>query len=130
MSIEQQLNEIIAHLKNTSENFDDNKISDGWHTFGELYEFRKLYNAALFNAWHDSGKVEVYKSVRHHDGELCFGGKHFIVVAILTKGQISNHYKIDDWDLFDIPSYHSAKHAWDGHSSKDVVNRLKNFIKE
>jgi hypothetical protein len=25
------------------------KVSDGFHTFDELYEFRKIYNAALFN---------------------------------------------------------------------------------
>ena len=26
-------------------------LSDGYHTFNELYEFRKIYNAALFNEW-------------------------------------------------------------------------------
>ena len=26
-------------------------ISDGYHSFKDLYEFRKLYNAALFNEW-------------------------------------------------------------------------------
>ena len=25
--------------------------SDGYHTFNELYEFRKVFNAALFNEW-------------------------------------------------------------------------------
>ena len=24
-------------------------LSDGYHTFDELYEFRKMYNAVLFN---------------------------------------------------------------------------------
>ena len=27
------------------------QISDGYHTFDELYEFRKMYNAVLFNGW-------------------------------------------------------------------------------
>ena len=27
------------------------QMSDGYHTFAELYEFRKAYNAALFNEW-------------------------------------------------------------------------------
>ena len=27
------------------------QLSDGYHTFDELYEFRKMYNAALFNEW-------------------------------------------------------------------------------
>jgi len=26
-------------------------ISDGYHTFAELYEFRKMYNVVLFNEW-------------------------------------------------------------------------------
>ena len=26
-----------------------NEISDGYHTFDELYEFRKMYNSVLFN---------------------------------------------------------------------------------
>lgn len=119
------------------------KLSDGYHTFEELYEFRKIYNAALFNEWgkqyqHESSNptegpvssdrlFDVHKSKRHHDGELCFGGGWFIVVAILPAGQISNHYKIEDWDLFDIPEYTNAKHPFDGHTSHDVINRLKSL---
>ena len=26
-----------------------NELSDGYHTYDELYEFRKMYNAVLFN---------------------------------------------------------------------------------
>ena len=82
--------------------FDADKIediSDGYHSFKELYEFRKIYNAALFNEWAENGKYEVYKSKKHFDGEDCFDGKWFIVVAILPTGQISNHYEMKDWDL-------------------------------
>lgn len=38
------------------------------------------------------GKYEVHKSYRHADGELCFGGGWFIVMANLPTGQVSNHY--------------------------------------
>ena len=79
--------------------FDADKIediSDGYHSFKELYEFRKIYNAALFNEWAENGKYEVYKSKKHFDGEDCFDGKWFIVVAILPTGQISNHYEMKD----------------------------------
>lgn len=44
------------------------EVSDGYHTFDELYEFRKLYNAALFNEWAAQGKFSVHKSKRHFDG--------------------------------------------------------------
>ena len=36
-------------------------ISDGYHTFKELYEFRMVYNAALFNEWHKQNKYYVHK---------------------------------------------------------------------
>jgi hypothetical protein len=120
------------------ETVDSNAISDGYHTFGELYEFRKVYNAALFNEWakqkgfddgvnyhHNMPKYDVHKSWKHYDGELCFGGGWFIVVAILPTGQISNHYEAKDWDLFKIPEVEKAKYEFDGHTPSDVLNRLK-----
>ncbi len=99
--------------------------SDGYHTFNELYEFRKIYNAALFNEWAKHEQYDVHKSWKHHDGELCFGGGWFIVVAVLPSGQISNHYKAEDWDLFKIPATERAKYEFDGHTSEDVLSRLK-----
>ena len=38
-------------------------ISDGYHPFRDLYDFRKAYNALLFNAWAKLGKYDVYKSI-------------------------------------------------------------------
>ena len=129
------------------------EVSDGYHTFNELYEFRKVYNAALFNEWAiaynksvkgyegtDKNKLHpeiqlflknlkpkynVHKSWKHFDGELCFGGGWFIVVAILPTGQISNHYEAKDWDLFKIPETKKALFEFDGHTPQDVIKRLK-----
>lgn len=119
-------------------------LSDGYHSFSELYEFRKMYNAALFNEWasgymhvrsliqkgigvihQPTPKYNVHKSWRHSDGELCFGGGWFIVSAKLPTGQISNHYEARDWDLFRIPEEDKALFEWDGHTSDDVINRLR-----
>jgi hypothetical protein len=99
--------------------------SDGYHTFKELYEFRKVYNAALFNEWAKSNKYDVHKSWKHNDGEICFGGGWFIVVALLPNGQISNHYEAKDWDLFNIPETEKALFEFDGHTAQDVLNRIK-----
>ncbi len=105
--------------------------SDGYHTFNELYEFRKVYNAALFNQWAEKSKLfpkfDVHKSWKHHDGELCFGGGWFIVVAVLPTGQISNHYEAKDWDLFKVPIVEKAKYEFDGHTGADVINRLNSL---
>jgi len=112
-----------------------NLISDGYHTFGELYEARKCLNAALFNEWAkdyamgshlmQGARHDVHKSWRHNNGEFCFGGGWFIVVAILPSGQISYHYEAKDWDLFRIPEVQKAKYKFDGHTSADVLERLK-----
>lgn len=108
---------------------DFGKVSDGYHTFDELYEFRMLYNAAYFNALaylydeHGIGERPV-KSKRHSDGELCFGGGWFVVVVQLRTGQISNHYEMKDWDLFQIDEVEKAP-EWDGHTPDDVAKRLR-----
>ena len=104
------------------------QVSDGYHTFDELYEFRKLYNAAFFNQLAIQGLYEVHKSKRHSDGEECFGGGWFIVMAELPTGQISNHYELKDWELFNVPDKEVA-HKWDGHSPQDVIERITEFLK-
>lgn len=140
----EEINAAIAELKVVSGN--ENDVSDGFHTFGELYEFRKVYNALLFNVWAASWmeskkwmrsylgttelpktnpRYDVHKSMRHYDGELCFGGGWFIVCAMLPNGLVTNHYKIEDWDLFKIPAVDKAKYEFDGHMAADVLERLK-----
>ena len=98
-------------------------ISDGYHTFKELYDTRRILNAALFNEWAKSNKYDVHKSVHHSDGEKCFGGGWFIVVAELPTGQISYHYELEHWHLFNIPE-RELPNTFDGHTSQDVLTRL------
>lgn len=107
------------------EGFEVENLSDGYHTYLELYEFRKVYNAALFNEWALQGKYEVHKSETHYEGDACFGGGWFIVVAVLPTGQISNHYELKDWELFKVPAYSKARFEFDGHDGADVLERLK-----
>lgn len=101
-------------------------ISDGYHTFNELYRYRMLYNAAFFNEL-AKGDIKVCKSHRHYDGEECFGGGWFIVMAELPTGQISNHYENRYWELFDIPRLDKAW-EWDGHTSEEALTRLENYL--
>ena len=118
-----------------------NELSDGYHTYDELYEFRKMYNAVLFNEWANTPKTNkqsltgtvtneygVHKSWKHNDGELCFGGGWFIVSAMLPTGLISNHYKSEDWDLFKVPEVEKAIYEYDGHTPQDTLTRLSNLI--
>ena len=128
-----KINQIIQASKIDGK--DVSQVSDGWHTFSGLYDIRLAYNVALFNEWAQqcnedtlatgNPKHDVHKSTRHHNGELCFGGGWFIVVANLPSGQISNHYEMKHWDLFRVPSVEKAKYEWDGHTSEDIIKRLK-----
>lgn len=146
------LNDAIK-LNTNAGQIDANDISDGYHTFGQLYDCRLAFNVALFNEWardyykfkktfentfdlhprikqdlnNNKPEYNVHKSIRHHDGELCFGGGWFIVVAILPRGQISFHYKMEDWDKFKIPETKKALYEFDGHTTEDVINRLINI---
>jgi hypothetical protein len=105
----------------------DENTSDGYHTFKELYRFRLLYNAALFNEWAAQGKYSTYKSKLHSDGEEPFGGGWFIVGAQLPTGQITNHYELKDWDLFKVPTLPRGC-EWDGHTPRDVEIRLSTLL--
>jgi|SRR3990172_731032 len=107
----------------------DGEISDGHHTFQELYRYRLLYNAALFNEWARLGLYDVHKSRYHHDGTIPFDDvRRFIVVAELPTGQISNHYKITtDWVLFNIP-IRNLPNVYDGHTPTVVAERLREFL--
>lgn len=103
------------------------KISDGNHTFAELYNYRKLYNALLFNMWSNEGMYKVHKSKKHGDGNECFGGGWFIVMATTRFGQISNYYRIADWDLFKCEEREMAD-EWDGHTPEIVAMRLRRLL--
>lgn len=105
------------------------KISDGYHTFSELYRYRMLYNAALFNILAANEIAPVCKSYKHSDGENCFGGGWFIVIANLPTGQISNHYENRYWDLFKVPELNCAP-EYDGHTPVEAANRLELYLKK
>lgn len=100
---------------------------DDFHTMPELYEYRMLYNALLFNEWAKHETYPVVKSWHHSDGDLCFGGGWFIVVATLPTGQISNHYKELYWDLFQVPAV-VLPPDYDGHTPEEVAKRLFSIL--
>ena len=113
---------IIDSLRD--EQTDMGEVSDGYHTFNELYYYRMLYNAAFFNCL---PKEWVHNSKRHHTGEECFGGGWFIVMANLPTGQVSNHYELKDWDLFKVPEKEFAD-EWDGHTPQEAADRLYKYL--
>lgn len=99
------------------------QLSDGYHTMRELYDYRAAYNALLFNEWAAAGKYNVVKSLRHADGEPCFGGDYFVVYALTPHGQVTNHYRFKWWDHFNVPEVERAP-EYDGHTPQIALERL------
>lgn len=101
-------------------NIDDiGNLSDGFHTFNQLYYQRMILFAVIVN----QNKAKAWKSLRHEDGELCFGGGWFIVGIDTPEGSYTYHYENKYFDMFDCKILDYGKH-WDGHTEKDVTRLL------
>jgi hypothetical protein len=112
-------------------------VSDGYHTFDELYHYRMLYNAGMANfiyrAYLNSDLTrgcEVVKSWKHSDGEPCFGkDNYFVVVMLLPTGQVSNHYHGEHWELFKVRELERAP-EYDGHTPQEAAKRLEKYLEK
>ena len=95
------------------------ELSDGYHTFNSLYEQRMYLFATIVN----QNKDKAWKSYKHEDGELCFGGDWFIVGVDTPEGSYTYHYENKYWDLFECQELECGK-KWDGHTDKDIDRML------
>ena len=100
------------------------EVSDGYHTFDELYEHRTVLLAALVNMIHskvEGDELKTFKSWKHHDGTMYDG---MFIVGIWTKqGWITYHCCEKFWDYFGCQEIEHAP-EWDGHTSQVVLSRL------
>lgn len=94
-------------------------MSDGYHTFNQLYYQRMMLFATIVKQNRD----RAWKSLRHEDGELCFGGGWFIVGIDTPEGSYTYHYEDNYFSLFDCVELERGKH-WDGHTEDDVTRLL------
>ena len=94
-------------------------LSDGFHTFRQLYYQRMMLFAAIVKQNRD----KAWKSLRHEDGDLCFGGGWFIVGIDTPEGSYTYHYESNFYSLFECEELERGKH-WDGHTEKDVTRLL------
>ena len=99
------------------------EVSDGYHTFNELYHHRAVLFAAICNACPN----RAWKSLRHSDGTM-FDGM-FIVGIETEEGQATYHYDVDPyWDMFDCAELESAP-EYDGHTPDMAISRIANHGK-
>lgn len=126
---EKDVNQIIVDNK-----LDTNQISDGYHTFGELYEHRiQLYiqllkeiqwNYGSERAYLKKEKKPVWRSQFHSSGYAWAGW--FLLGVFKDNGQqITYHLPMSKWDECSFATTLSQAPEWDGHTSQDVLERLK-----
>lgn len=94
-----------------------NNVSDGYHTFDELYYHRGL----LFSLVCNQNNEISWKSRKHSDGTMYNG--MFIAGINTPEGQYTYHCEDDLWDLFHVKEISNAP-EWDGHKPKDIVRLL------
>jgi hypothetical protein len=99
------------------------QVSDGYHTFNELYDHR----IALFIALMKSHPEISWRANNHADGSSYEGW--FIAGMHLPTGDISYHLPDDKWTLLDGVGIATTNRApeWDGHTPADVVRRLNEW---
>jgi hypothetical protein len=99
---------------------DTDEISDGYHTFSELYRHR----AALFILLTRMVPEWSWRARRHEDGGAMYEGM-FLAGMHLPTGDISYHMPIKYWPLMEhVHATLELAPAWDGHTSDDVLERL------
>lgn len=98
------------------------ELSDGYHTFDELYHHR----AVLFSVICNQNKENAWKSKKHSDGTMYDG---MFIVGINTKeGQATYHYDIEPyWDMFDVQELENAP-EFDGHTPDEAIRRIGNMV--
>lgn len=97
--------------------------SDGFHTFKELYEHRMVLFLALMHSY----RQYAWRSKKHHPKDDPIFEGYFIAGMNLPTGQVTYHYKLDEWDTFDHIRCYPTAPKWDGHTPETCVERLKEF---
>ena len=102
---------------------DMGKVSDGYHTFDELYEHRHRLFLLLVATYTSSA----WASRKHSDGSSLDGW--FICGMVLQEGQISYHLPDRLWpEVERLGIVVDKAPEFDGHTSDDVVERLTGFF--
>ena len=107
---------------NLPEGISTGQISDGYHTFDELYAHRVRLFSTLMRAHPDKS----WWSFKHHDGSVWDG---WIIAGIDTPaGPATYHLPVSEIEFFNkgVRQLRRGK-EWDGHTADDVLERLKSL---
>ena len=111
------LNHIVGHDERVG------KVSDGYHTFDELYNHRHMLFTALMRSHPDLS----WRSKLHHGGDM-FDDYFIAGMDLPDCGYITYHMPMSMWDLCAGIKELQRAPEWDGHSSDDVLRRLDAWL--
>ncbi len=119
MSKIEDINNLIIESKLSGE-ISTKEVSDGHHTFGELYRHRIALFCTICNLLPEIS----WKSKKHFDEENDpMFGDSFIAGINTPEGIATYHIKLKYWEMFNIPELEKAP-KYDSYSSEDVIDRI------
>lgn len=98
---------------------EEGQLSDGNHTFRELYAHRVTLFALACRLRPDLA----WRSRAHHDGTRLPGW--FLAGMNTPAGPVSYHAPLTAWDEFDGVATLDRAPEWDGHTPADVLDRIR-----
>lgn len=125
-NLEDAINKII-----TQRSVDSNKISDGYHTFSELYDHRIALWMTLCKLVATSPafapNTRVWKTRIHSDGSSFIG---WFVLGMKEEfgEQITYHLPEKCWESCWFAEQIDKAPEFDGHTAADVIERINVFI--
>ena len=102
-------------------------VSDGYHTFDELYEHRITLFIALCKAIATFDLLNpptIWRSKLHSDGSS-FDGWFILGMNKVAGRQVTYHLPLSKWEDTGFAETLEKAPEWDGHTANDVLNRLK-----
>ncbi len=121
MSVEKDINSLIK-----STGADTNLISDGYHTFGQLYDHRIVLWIELCKFIHSFLPLPVWRSRVHSDGSK-WDGWFLLGVGKDPGTQMTYHLPMSEWEECSFCPELEIAPEFDGHTSDDVLKRIKNL---
>lgn len=123
LEVQRERDELKAEL-DALKTREPGEVSDGYHTFNELYEHRNTLFLAVMACWPE----RAWLSGKHHDGSEFPGW--FIAGLDLPTGTVTYHMPnfLMGAAVNTGAKILDAGKPWDGHTSGDVLVRLRDWI--
>ena len=99
------------------------QLSDGYHSFKELYDHRTALFIALCKVVSETSNDPVWRSFAHFDGST-IDGWFVLGIGVEPGRQVTYHLPKKFWDQCEFATAVPKVPAFDNHSGKDVIERL------